>query len=92
VESPIEGKAGVARAYRFGVIGLGILVPLAIHAVQVLTGRRSPLATKLADASALAGGFVQRAVMTFGGNDSAERPRDYFRFTQPAGSGRGMAA
>ena len=65
---------------------------LAIHAIQVLTGRRSKIATKVADASALAGGFVQRAVMTFGGNDSAQRPRDYFRFTQPAANGRGVAA
>ncbi|HLG73467.1 MAG TPA: NrfD/PsrC family molybdoenzyme membrane anchor subunit [Chloroflexota bacterium] len=92
VDSPIEHRPDMARAYKIGVLGFGILVPLVIHAVQVLTGRRSKVATKVADASALAGGFVQRAVMTFGGNDSAERPRDYFRFAQPAANGRGVAA
>jgi hypothetical protein len=46
----------------------------------------------LAAISTLAGGFAQRAVMVFAGRDSAQQPKDYFRFTQPgaptAGEGR----
>jgi formate-dependent nitrite reductase membrane component NrfD len=86
--SPLERKRGVALAYRFGVLGLGILVPLVIHAIHVFTGRRAPWASKLADISALTGGFIQRAALTFGGNDSASRPEDYFRFTQPGPNGK----
>ena len=87
-DSPLKDKPVLAMTYRFGVLGLGILVPLAIHAVHVITGRRSPWASKLADASALAGGFAQRAVLTFGGNTSAEQAKDYFRFTQPNHNGK----
>ena len=88
VDTPLHEKKDVKLAYRLGVLGLGILVPLAIHAIQAITGRRWPWASRLADASTLAGGFVQRAVLTFGGNDSAARPRDYFEFTQPSHNGK----
>jgi protein NrfD len=92
LDAPIQDKRRIAMAYRFGVLGLGILVPLVIHAIHVFTGRRSNVASKLADVSALAGGFVQRAVLTFGGNTSAERPQDYFQFTQPSKNGHRVAA
>lgn len=90
-DSPIKQDPKLSAAYRFGVLGLGIGVPLAIHAVQVLTGRRSPWASKLASTSALTGGFIQRAVLTFAGNASAERPEDYFRFTSASRDGRQAA-
>jgi len=90
--TPLNEHPKVGLAYRFGVLGLGIVVPLFIHAIQTLTGRRSATATRLASISALVGGFIQRAVLTFGGNSSAARAEDYLRFTQPgqevSGNGR----
>ncbi|GAC1546588.1 MAG: hypothetical protein NVS2B7_21870 [Herpetosiphon sp.] len=75
-----------APVYRIGAFGMGILVPLAIHAYQLVTGHRSRAASRLAAISALAGGFALRAVWVFAGNESAHRPRDYFRTTQPVGA------
>lgn len=88
---PIKQDPKLTAAYRFGALGLGIGVPLAIHAVHVLTGRRSSWSSNLASTSALAGGFIQRAVLTFAGNASAERPEDYFRFTSDSRNGRRAA-
>ncbi|HEU0168110.1 MAG TPA: NrfD/PsrC family molybdoenzyme membrane anchor subunit [Chloroflexota bacterium] len=83
LDEPLKSDPKLATAYRVGVLGFGVLMPLAIHALHVLTGKRWAWLSHLADASALAGGFTQRAVLTFAGNRSAERPRDYFRITQP---------
>jgi formate-dependent nitrite reductase membrane component NrfD len=80
---PITRNGKFAWFWRVGVLNLGILLPLIIHAVHVLTGRRAAWASMLADFSALAGGFIQRALLVSAGNDSAARPRDYFEFTQP---------
>jgi protein NrfD len=82
VDAPVKEQPGMAAAYRWGVLGLGILLPLLIHAIHILTGRRSKPAATLANASALVGGLIQRALLTFAGNSSAERPEDYFSFTQ----------
>jgi formate-dependent nitrite reductase membrane component NrfD len=84
LDEPLKRDPKPAGAYRFGVLGLGVLVPLAVHALHVATGRRWSWLSHLADASALAGGFTQRAVLTMAGNRSAERPEDYFRITQAA--------
>src|SRR5581483_12323284 len=59
---PVKGQPKITAAYRLGALGLAVGVPLVVHAVHVFTGRRSPWAAKLADASALAGGFIQRSV------------------------------
>lgn len=70
-----------------GVVGLGILVPLAVHGVQALTGRRSRTASLLAAGAALAGGLMLRSVILNAGNRSARRPEDYFHFTRPEAEG-----
>jgi formate-dependent nitrite reductase membrane component NrfD len=69
-------------AWRFGVLGVGILTPLIMHGVEALEGRASPRVSTLAALATLAGGFVLRAVLVFGGNASARRPEDYLRFSQ----------
>jgi formate-dependent nitrite reductase membrane component NrfD len=81
VAGPLE-EPPLARPYRFGVLGLGILAPLGVHALQVVTGRELHTASLLASVAALVGGYTQRAVMIFAGERSAERPRDYFRIAQ----------
>jgi protein NrfD len=71
-----------ATAYRGGAQGLGMVLPLALHA-SGLTARSRRLSV-LGALATLAGGLALRATLVFGGNSSARRPRDYFRFTQPA--------
>jgi protein NrfD len=78
-----EGRGGLAR---LGVMGVSAALPLAVHARSVLTGHRSKRDRVLAALATLAGGYALRALLVFAGNQSAERPRDYFRFTQAAGS------
>lgn len=74
----------ISAAYKLGAIGLGIAVPLAIHGYQMLTGRKSKTAITVAAVSTLVGGFCLRASILFAGRRSAQRPQDYFRFSQPA--------
>jgi formate-dependent nitrite reductase membrane component NrfD len=83
LDGPLRG--GPASAALAGAVGLGVVVPLVIHGVQALTGRRSRTASTVAAVSALAGGFLLRAAVLFAGNRSARRPADYFHFTRPAG-------
>jgi len=78
----------LALAYRVGMVGLGALVPTAIHAAQELSGRRSRLASLAAAAATIVGVFAERAVIVFGGNASARSATDYLRFTQPREGGR----
>ncbi len=81
--APLD-KMPLAAAWRAGVWGLGILTPLLLHANQAVRGEESRRASGLAALATLIGGFILRAVFVFGGNKSARRPEDYFRFTQPA--------
>jgi protein NrfD len=80
VDAPLE-EPPLKLPYRVGALGLGVLAPLGVHLLQVLTGRELSTASSLASVAALVGGYAQRAVMIFAGKRSAERPTDYFRFT-----------
>lgn len=82
VAGPLE-RSRLGAVHKIGVIGLGAIVPTAIHAAQQLSGRRTRAGTLVAAAATLAGVFAERAVIVFGGNESARRPTDYLRFTQP---------
>lgn len=82
LDAPLQGSS-IAPAYRFGVLGLGIIAPLLAHAVNILSRRDSRAISAAAAVATLAGGFVQRAVMIFAGSASSQRPTDYFHFTQP---------
>jgi len=61
----------------------GIVIPLALHVVALVgkleLSRRWRLATAL---QVLAGAFTFRALMIFGGRESAKRPEDYFELTR----------
>jgi protein NrfD len=82
VAGPIE-QPPIGPTWRFGVLGLGIIVPLIVHAVEILRGRESRRVSALAAGAMLVGGYILRAVFIFGGIQSGRRPEDYFRFTRP---------
>ena len=80
VAAPLE-RWQMEPAWRIGVLGLGILSPLIMHGMEVLEERTSPRVSTLAALATLAGGFILRAVLVFGGNASARRPEDYLQQT-----------
>ena len=82
LRAPLE-QPPLATPYTVGVLGLGILAPLAVHLLQVIAGRELRTASTLASLAALAGGYTQRAVFVLAGKSSAERPADYFGLAQP---------
>jgi formate-dependent nitrite reductase membrane component NrfD len=82
LSGPLERPRFVAARYG-GALGLGIVLPCAVYAAQLRTGASSRAVTALAAVAALAGGYVERAVILFAGNESARRAEDYLRFTQP---------
>ena len=77
VSTPLE-EPPLAVPYRGGAFGLGILLPLAIHFLQVITHRELRTLSMVASIAALTGGYAQRAVLVLAGKHSAERPTDYF--------------
>jgi protein NrfD len=84
VASPVEQEP-IGATWRFGVLGLGISLPLVLHLADLVRGRGSRQSVALASIATLVGGFLLRAVLVFGGNRSARQPRDYLRQT---GAGR----
>jgi protein NrfD len=72
----------VAGVYQAGYKGLGLIAPLVIHGLGMLTGRRSPTWSAAAAIATLAGGYILRSVIVSAGKESANRPEDYFYFTQ----------
>jgi formate-dependent nitrite reductase membrane component NrfD len=81
VDTPLQ-KGSLGSAWRFGVLGMGIIGPLMLHVAEVLGGRGSRKVSTVAALATLVGGFLLRAVFVFGGNRSGQLPEDYFRFTQ----------
>jgi formate-dependent nitrite reductase membrane component NrfD len=79
LDTPLR-RAPLAAPYRFGVLGLGILAPLGVHLLQVISGRELERLSRYVSVAALVGGYTQRAVVLFAGKRSAERPDDYFRY------------
>ncbi len=70
----VEGRTGLV--YRGGVLGLGMSVPLALHAKSVFLGKRSSRGTiVVASALTLISGFLFRYVMVIAGRDSADDPK-----------------
>ena len=86
VRRPLEeGRLG--RLHRTGVLGAGILLPLALHSQRWLTGRGlSRLGSAMAAALVLAGGFLFRYVMVMAGRESADDPEATFALRQGPGS------
>jgi hypothetical protein len=84
VAAPIEGRQ-LGLAWHAGVLGLGIAAPLVVHVLEVLVGRTSRRASALTALATLAGGFILRVVLIFGGKASTRRPEDYLRMTGDGG-------
>jgi formate-dependent nitrite reductase membrane component NrfD len=82
VDRPLEDPA-VSAALHVGAFGLGMVVPLAIHAYQAITGSQSKTASTVAALSTLAGGFCLRAGILFAGRKSARDAAGWFQFAQP---------
>ncbi len=83
VAGPIE-REPAASIYRYGVLGLGAAVPLALNSVQALACRGWRTVSVVAAAATLAGGYLERALIVLAGRDSAGRPGDYFHLTRGA--------
>lgn len=72
----------LGTTYR-AVVGGGILAPLAVQALSHRRAPRgSPLLRTLAAALVLAGGFLLRYLMVFGGHRSADDPQATFELTR----------
>lgn len=86
ISRPIrEGQ--LAPIFRFGVLGTGILAPLALLAKSAILGSRpSRLVTALASTLVLVGGFLLRYIMVMAGRASADDPQATFELTR--GNGR----
>ena len=92
VSDPIYEKAGVAEARKgkwgriekIGATGLGVILPLGLHAVAHFTDRRTARRLRiLASIAGVAGSGVLRVSMIGVGIESARRPDVSFRFSQP---------
>jgi protein NrfD len=80
VASPIQEQP-IGATWQFGVLGLGISLPLAVHLFDLIRGKGSRSSVALGSIATLIGGFLLRAVLILGGNRSAQRPGDYFRMS-----------
>jgi formate-dependent nitrite reductase membrane component NrfD len=69
----------LAPVQRVAVQGIGIGLPLLVHSLQTVTGRRSKALSLVAAACTLNGAYLERATIVFSGNRSADRPEDYLR-------------
>lgn len=73
----------LAPLYRGGVLGLGIVVPLAVQLRAAwLGGRGSRLVAALSALATLAGGFCFRYVIVMAGRASADDPQATFELTR----------
>jgi formate-dependent nitrite reductase membrane component NrfD len=82
IAAPIEGGEAGAL-HRGGGKALGMLVPLAAHALgRAVGGRAGALLPEAASLAVLLGGAAMRHAVLLAGNESACRPRDTFRVTQ----------
>jgi len=72
-------KAPWGPVHRIAMVA-GSAAPISVYALSRLRGRKTSPRLALGPAVALiVGSFAMRAVMLHAGNESAKRPRDYFR-------------
>ena len=86
IATPLQQEP-LASAYGIGYKALGIVAPLMIHGAGVLLRWRSRPWSMAAAVATLAGGYIFRSALLAAGKRSAERPEDYFVFTQRGSSG-----
>jgi protein NrfD len=85
VAGPLEEGAW-AVAEKYGVVGLGVLAPLGVHATSLVLTRNVSAPRTLSNAASLAvlvGSALMRIAIMAAGDESARRPEISFRFTQP---------
>lgn len=79
--SLVQGRTGTI--YRFGVLGVGMLTPLALQARSVFLGKSSSKgAIAVASMLTLIGGFLFRYVVVIAGRDSADDPEATYEFAK----------
>lgn len=86
-KEPAAGSFNVSwygTAFRFGVLGLGGILPLMMRIAMLVDKKRSPLWSKAAAGASLAGGLLVPLLIVYGGRESGKHPRDYFHYTRPA--------
>jgi hypothetical protein len=66
---------------RSTLLVIGTAGPLLLHVLHLLTGKRSRALAYLAAFATLFGALGERAEIVFSGNQSADRPTDYFHIT-----------
>jgi formate-dependent nitrite reductase membrane component NrfD len=71
-------------ALRLAILAAGVVGPLVVNVLHVLTGRRSARLAYLAAMATLIGAYAERAEVVFAGNASADRPEEYFRVASAA--------
>ena len=85
-------QTGVAPAMRdsawgiadtLGATGLGVVLPVGLHAVSLLLGRSVPALSKAASIAAIGGSLLMRWSIMGAGNYSARTPEISMRFAQP---------
>ena len=81
VADALKGDWGTVE--KLGVTGLGVAVPLGLHATSLLAGRRLGRVSTLASLAVLAGSAMLRVSIMAAGDESARRPDVSFRFSQP---------
>jgi protein NrfD len=81
--APIVERPAFKGAYQGGALGLGVVLPLLLQVVSVLGGRRTRWLTVPAAIASLAGGYAERSLIVFAGNQSADSPEIYHRVTAP---------
>jgi protein NrfD len=91
--SAVYGNTGVGAplqqmpwgpVYWIGVELIGVLVPIGLFVWQDFRPLPGLALTAVAALCLLAGGLLMRGVVLLAGNESARRPRDYFRFAGEA--------
>ena len=75
-------QGGWGAANTAGALALGAGVPLACYGLNLMRKRRSPGLSIAASLAVLAGGMIMRQAVLHAGQQSAKRPREYFRLTQ----------
>jgi formate-dependent nitrite reductase membrane component NrfD len=83
IARPIEGGR-LGQIHHYGVVGIGILVPLSLQAIATVRGAHARTATMLSSALTLAGGLLFRYVIVFAGHESADDPAATFALTRRA--------
>jgi len=80
--SEVVEREPTRSAYQIGALGVGTVLPLAIHMLQTVAGSHSRGLSRFAALCTLAGAYSERATIVIAGNQSADDPRLYLQWTR----------